>query len=210
MSTSDAVLEIKDRAETVQGQTWEALVPALLLLPCNFLPRAGSCWGPVMSHITSHRASQAPSTPTSGLAQPPSGNMAPPWLIPAHPSLSQPTGFPEIQGCCRSLHCVGRASAAKASLPQAPGLPTFFFFFRMTFTPSTDTMRLTFFFLIFLALNSYCGRWKKTPELAFPHQESPREGWRSCDGKRREGQGKVSPTPHASLSACPHQPAHPC
>lgn len=35
MSTSDAALEIKDRAETVQGQNWEALVTALLLLPCN-------------------------------------------------------------------------------------------------------------------------------------------------------------------------------
>lgn len=33
---------------------------------------------------------------------------------------------------------------------------TFFFFFRITFTPSTDTMMLTFFFLMFLALNSYC------------------------------------------------------
>lgn len=54
MSTSDAVLEIKDRAETVQGQTWEAPVPALLLLLCNLSPRTGSCWGPAMSHITSH------------------------------------------------------------------------------------------------------------------------------------------------------------
>lgn len=38
-----------------------------------------------------------------------------------------------------------------------PSPITFFFFLRTTFTPSTDTMRLTFFFLMFLALNSYCG-----------------------------------------------------
>lgn len=33
---------------------------------------------------------------------------------------------------------------------------TFFFFRSATFTPSTDTMMLTFFFLIFFTLNSYC------------------------------------------------------
>lgn len=32
---------------------------------------------------------------------------------------------------------------------------TFCFLRRITFTPSTDTMMLTFFFLMFLALNSY-------------------------------------------------------
>lgn len=97
MSTSDAALEIKDRAETVQGQTWEALVTALLLLPCNPSPRAGSCWGPAMSHITSHGTLRAPSIPTSGLAQPPCRNMASSGtqLIPAHPSLSQPTRVPQ-------------------------------------------------------------------------------------------------------------------
>lgn len=53
MSTSDAVLEIKDRAQTVQGQTREALVRALLL-PWNPSLRARSCWGPAMSHVASH------------------------------------------------------------------------------------------------------------------------------------------------------------
>lgn len=38
---------------------------------------------------------------------------------------------------------------------------TFFFFFRITFTPSTETIMLTFFFLMFLALNSYC-KWEET------------------------------------------------
>lgn len=90
--------------------------------------------------------------------------------------LSAHQGFPEIQGCFRTLHKEGRGSAAEALLLQQPVLPTFFFFFRMTFTPSTDTMRFTFFFLIFLALNSYCRRWKKTPELAFLCQDSPSEG----------------------------------
>lgn len=33
---------------------------------------------------------------------------------------------------------------------------TFFFFLRLTFTPSTDTTMLTFFFLMFFTLNSYC------------------------------------------------------
>lgn len=37
-------------------------------------------------------------------------------------------------------------------------LLTFFFFFRITLTPSTETIMLTFFFLMFLALNSYCKR----------------------------------------------------
>ena len=104
MSTSDAALEIKDRAEAVQGQTREALVTALLLLPCNSSPRPGSCWGPAMSHITSHGAPRAPSSPTSGQAQPPCGNMAHPWLIPAHPSFSQPSRvsqkFKDAAGPC--------------------------------------------------------------------------------------------------------------
>lgn len=72
MSTSDAALEIKDRAETVQGQIWEALVTALLLLPCNPSPKNKS-WGP-------------PSTLAIGLAQQPRRNIANLWLIPAHPS----------------------------------------------------------------------------------------------------------------------------
>lgn len=33
---------------------------------------------------------------------------------------------------------------------------TFFFFLKLTFTPSTDTTMLTFFFLMFFTLNSYC------------------------------------------------------
>lgn len=34
---------------------------------------------------------------------------------------------------------------------------TFFFFLKLTFTPSTETTMLTFFFLMFFTLNSYCG-----------------------------------------------------
>lgn len=33
---------------------------------------------------------------------------------------------------------------------------TFFFFLKITFTPSTDTTMWTFFFLMFFTLNSYC------------------------------------------------------
>lgn len=40
---------------------------------------------------------------------------------------------------------------------------TFCFLRRITFTPSTDTMMLTFFFLMFLALNSYW--WEEKPEF---------------------------------------------
>lgn len=177
MSTSDAALEIKDRAETVQGQTWEALVTALLLLPCNPSLRVASCWGPAMSHLPrdplgpfyTHIRTGSATLREHGFIWN-AADPSPSLPLPAHQS------SPEIQGCCRSLRREGRAPAAEAPLPQGPGLPTFFFFFRMTFTPSTDTMRLTFFFLIFLALNSYCRGWKKTPELAFLHRESPREG----------------------------------
>lgn len=40
---------------------------------------------------------------------------------------------------------------------------TFCFLRRITFTPSTDTMMLTFFFLMFLALNSYW--WEEKPKF---------------------------------------------
>lgn len=53
-----------------------------------------------------------------------------------------------------------RGRPARTLPPEGAGTGplTFFFFFRITFTPSTETMMLTFFFLMFLALNSYCGR----------------------------------------------------
>lgn len=107
------------------------------------------------------------------------------------PPSPRPPVSHKSKDAARSLHQEGRGSAAEALLPQGPVLPTFFFFFRMTFTPSTDTMRFTFFFLIFLALNSYCGRWKRTPELAFLCQDSPREG--------QEGQGHVLLSPTSTL-----------
>lgn len=48
---------------------------------------------------------------------------------------------------------------ARALRPRVPPLGqrtlTFCFLRRITFTPSTDTTMLTFFFLMFLALNSY-------------------------------------------------------
>lgn len=62
--------------------------------------------------------------------------------------------------------CTESSLEEQVVAPATPGSPfitgsnsgslTFFFFFRITFTPSTDTMMLTFFFLMFLALNSYC------------------------------------------------------
>lgn len=77
-------------------------------------------------------------------------------------SLAQPKCFlPKAQpGASRFLGIHGFHLTAHPAGPQhchlGLGLPTFFFFFRMTFTPSTDTTRFTFFFLMFLALNSYC------------------------------------------------------
>lgn len=60
--------------------------------------------------------------------------------------------------------CWTRADTAQGCVdPQVPPAhslggarsPTFCFLRRITFTPSTETMRLTFFFLMFFALNSY-------------------------------------------------------
>lgn len=178
MSTSDAVLENKDRAERQSGDILGKLLSQL----CCCSP-ATLCQGlgPVGDQPHPTPPPTGPPEPfctTPEQAEPACRNTTHTRLTPAHPSLplSAHQGFPEIQGCCRSLQLEGRGSAAEALLPQAPVLPTFFFFFRMTFTPSTDTMRFTFFFLMFLALNSYCRRWKKTPELAFLCQDSPGEG----------------------------------
>lgn len=128
----------------------------------------------------------------------------------ADPSLSLPLpahqSFPEIQGPCRSLHQEGRTPAAQALMPQGPGLPTFFFFFRMTFTPSTDTMRLTFFFLMFLALNSYCRGQKKIPELAFLCQESPRGAEEAPMGRGERGKERF-PRPHVPPQTHVHMPS---
>lgn len=104
MSTLDAALENKDRAETVQGQTQEALVTALLLFPCSPLLSAGSCQGPAMSHTTSCRVPRVPFAPASGPARPCYGTTAHPWLTPAHPSCA----FQKFQGSCVSPHCKGR------------------------------------------------------------------------------------------------------
>jgi len=187
MSTSDAALEIRNRAETVQGQPQELLVTVLLLLPCNPLLRARPFWGwrcPTPPPTGPPRPFYTRVRTSSAILREHGSCMAgssPSLTLPAHQS------FPEIPGPCRSLHHMVKASAADAPLPQGPGLPTFFFFFRMTFTPSTDTMRLTFFFLMFLALNSYCGGQKKTPELALLCPKSPSEGCRGSNGKGREG-----------------------
>lgn len=148
----------------------------------------------------------------SGLALPSCRNTAHPWLIPS-PSLPLPDhqSLPEIQGPCRSLHHEERALGAEAPLLQGPGLPTFFFFFRITFTPSTDTMRLTFFFLMFLALNSYCRGQKNTPELAFLCQENPGRAEEAPTGWGERGKERF-PQPHmppqtqadAHISLCTH------
>lgn len=54
------------------------------------------------------------------------------------------------------------------------GTLTFFFFLRLTLTPSTDTTMLTFFFLMFFTLNSYCEKTKKqkTDRVKLIHSDS--------------------------------------
>lgn len=108
MSTLDAALEIKDRAETVQRQTREALVTALLLFPCSPLLSAGSCWGPVATLTTSYRAPRVPFAPASGLVRPCCRTTARPWPIPAHPSCASQ----KFQESCMSPHRKGRGPAA--------------------------------------------------------------------------------------------------
>lgn len=96
-------------------------------------------------------------------------------------------GAEAVLGRCSPRLCCSPAPADGLPCPKTPrvpitprcpatGPPTFFFFFRMTFTPSTDTTRLTFFFLMFLALNSYC---RERPGLALgmlSGATSPAEG----------------------------------
>ena len=81
------------------------------------------------------------------------------WALEQMPGGGEGTGPRHLGRPVRSL-LRPAAACAPPRPPPGPGaeLLTFFFFFRITFTPSTETMMLTFFFLMFLALNSYCGR----------------------------------------------------
>ena len=57
----------------------------------------------------------------------------------------------------------GRPTAMIINNPRQPKRLrqlTFLFLRSMTLTPSTDTVRTTFFFLMALALNSYCNTWQ--------------------------------------------------
>lgn len=74
--------------------------------------------------------------------------------------------------------------------------PTFFFF-RITFTPSTETIMLTFFFLMFLALNSYCRRERNSNA-----DNQTRDGQRPTDSPRDTGTLGQNRNPERSPARC--------
>lgn len=131
MSTSDAALEIKNRADAVQGRTREALVASLLLLHCKPLPRASSCWGWRCPTPPPTRHPEPLLRPRQDWLCHPAGTQLIHGSSPAHPSLSQttrvsqkfkdPAGPCTTRGglsllrhrCCRDRGCLPSSSSSE-------------------------------------------------------------------------------------------------